>query len=649
MFPQTLNTLIRLEEDRWILWSPVCFGVGVLGYFVCLKEPPFWMFFCVSLVSLGALILRTQVCSLILRRLLGAFTLIALGFSVSAFHTERVNPHMLVVKKGPLILRATIQHCESLVRADQIVTRLILKNIQGQSALPVRVRVTLKKVDLRLHPGQQVRLTAVLLPVPEAPAPVCAPLHRQAFFQGIGAVGFVIGDVEIQKDRYANGFSVIRHRLTDRLLQGLPPPFGSLACALITGETGSLSPGTRQMFADAGIAHLLAISGLHLSIVAGFVFLGMQWVLVLVPFLRYPVHKIASLLALGFSGIYLALSGAAVPAQRAFSMTAFVMVGVLLDRRVITLRTVAFVATAILVINPSALLTASFQLSFAAVVALVSVYESWGEWIYRKGRYVRFFVSSLVSSIVAGFATMPLGMAFFHKLTLQGILTNLIAIPFMTFIVMPLALVTSFGILLGFESAFLLLWPLKGLLHLARISSTWPGAHIVAPVSVSWGFPLFVGGGLWFCLWRSPVRFGGLFVCLLGFGGMFQADCPDYWMDPEGKVFGFFDRQTKTLWISTPKKFVQTLWSEAVGARSVCLWPPNQRMPGAHGISAHWSGQTLTLFKSTGDTWTTLGPSQASAVGACNLWIDSATYLRFKGTRHPGEGRPWTSVRGEKR
>jgi len=126
---------------------------------------------------------------------------------------------------------------------------------------------------------------------------------------------------------------------------------------------------------DAGLAHVLAISRLHMVIMAGSVFWLVRALLAGVPALalRYPIKKWAAVAALLAATFYLVLSGAAVPTVRAYLMMGVVMIAVLLDRPAITMRNVALATLAILPCSPESLFDTSFQMSFAAVIGLVGL------------------------------------------------------------------------------------------------------------------------------------------------------------------------------------------------------------------------------------------------------------------------------------
>ncbi|MBL4758173.1 MAG: ComEC/Rec2 family competence protein, partial [Rhizobiales bacterium] len=146
---------------------------------------------------------------------------------------------------------------------------------------------------------------------------------------------------------------------------------------MITGDRSFISRNHVEMLRASGLAHVLAISGLHMTLVTGALFAGLRALLAFIPgiALRYPIKKIAAFAALFAGAFYLALSGANVATQRAFIMVGIMLVAILLERPAISLRNVALAALFVILWRPESVVTASFQMSFAAVTALIAAYE----------------------------------------------------------------------------------------------------------------------------------------------------------------------------------------------------------------------------------------------------------------------------------
>lgn len=672
------------ESERLLLWFPVSMGTGIIWYFSLHQEPSSGVIG--ALISLAFLfLLGVTWCSKRAFKILGWSVIgLLVGFLASFYRTHTTNPGMLACPTGARVFEGTLVAIEQTPHIPPRI-RLVLTSLEAHPPfrfpLPHKVRLLLKNADPPLNPGDRIRVRANLLPVPQGVSPLCTDLRRQAFFKGIGATGFALTQPEILKSHPASTWHLLlnrsRHHLTQLLLEGLPRPLGSIAAALMTGDTSALPSTVRQDFANAGMSHILAISGLHLSIVAGFIFLLVQRAGSLIPALalRYPLHKVAALLSIFMTFLYLILSGEGVPAKRSFVMTGFVMVAVILDRRAVSLRLVAIAATVIFLTTPEALLGASFQLSFAAVIALIACYEMGGE--IRKAYprlhppsklYTAFWygMSAGVSSLIASFATTPFAMVFFHQATLQAILSNMCAIPLVTFLIMPLAVVVCLSTLIHLETVTLPLfgYSLRALLWIAETVSTWPGACLKIPVGAPWGLGVFVVGGLWLCLWKSPIRWAGVLALIAGLWGLLTPHVPHFWIDAESKVIGFFDQKTRTLRVSSLKRgvFAQTLWADAAGAREIqemptdlssLTWPFNLRccltFTGEIPATPQPFHLILSLKPLTPEKRckgeVVIDAGDLSRGGACALWIKGPNPQDITVSyTHENRRRPWTPV-----
>ena len=286
---------------------------------------------------------------------------------------------------------------------------------------------------------------------------------------------------------------------------------GAVAAALIMGQRGSISEETLTAMRDAGLAHLLAISGLHMGLVAGLLFFTVRGSLALVAplTLQRPIKKWAALAALvGVFG-YLLLAGAPVPTQRAFVMTGLVLVGVMLDRTAISLRLVAWAAAVVLLLRPESIVGASFQMSFAAVLALVAFYEVAGAkmrvWFGGAGtlRRLALYVAGVgFTTLIAGLATLPFAIHQFNRVAVFGMAANLVAVPLTGLWIMPWAVLALVLMPVGLEAAALVPmgWGVDGMLAVAQTVAAWPGAAISVRAMPMAGLAAIVLGAAFGCV-----------------------------------------------------------------------------------------------------------------------------------------------------
>jgi competence protein ComEC len=478
--------------------------------------------------------------------------------------------------------------------------------------------------------GDRVRLRAVLQPPPGPAAPGAFDFARQAYFQRIGAVGYAVSKLTPVDGGTAQpaastawslgaviaswqtAWSRWRQVVARRVLAALPGAEGGIAAALMTGERGAIPSEVITAMRDSGLAHLLAISGLHMGLVAGWLFFGVRAALALVPAiaLRYPIKKWAAVAAMAGGLGYLLLVGATVPAQRAFVMVLLVLLAVLLDRTAISLRLVAWAAFVILAVAPAALFGASFQMSFAAVAALVASYEyaaqkGWfriganvgglpqtgapapdAAWLRRAGLYL---ASVLLTSVVAIVATAPFAIYHFNRMTWFGLAANLVAVPLTGLWIMPWALLAFILMPFGLDHLALVPmgWGIAGVIAVADAVAAWPGAVTPVAAMPPAGLALVVAGGLWLCIWRRPWRLAGLVAVAAGLLTLAMVRPPDVMVSGDGKLLGIRSA-AGDVWISSGRtaRYSAETWARRAGVAAPRVWrttAPEAEGPQADG------------------------------------------------------------------
>lgn len=529
---------LEAEQARWFLWLPVAFGLGIAAYFQMPFEPSPTT---VVVPALGALMLRAYAWRGIIGLIASAGLLaIALGCAVAKLRTEIVRAPAL----GKTLTNVQVDGFVELVepragKGQRLTLRVIGIEKLDEAERPYRVRVRTQRENAALKPGDAVRLKASLSPPPTPSLPGDYDFSRAAWFSGLGAVGFASGAVEVLETAppIPRGLAMsaaierVRQAIGQRVTAALPGEVGAIANALITGERGGISEATNQAFRDSGLYHILSISGLHMTIVAGAAFIALRVLLAAVPAiaLRYPIKKWAAVGAMLATLGYLLISGSAFATLRSYIMISIMFLAVLLDRPAIALRNVAVAALAILVIWPESLLDAGFQMSFAAVVALVSAYE----WLRDRrqggernaGLLGRGLVTSLLflggiilTTLIASIAVAPFGIYHFHNTQAFAVLANLIAIPICNLLVMPAALAAMLAMAIGLEAGPLWLMGvgIDSMVWCARGVASLPGAVGKVAAIPTLAFVLMVLGGLWLTLWRERWRHLGWIAILAG-------------------------------------------------------------------------------------------------------------------------------------
>ncbi len=547
---ETVATYFAAERERWVLWAPVLMGCGIGAYFSATSEPAIWTGPTVLVIASTVVLIARYRPNVALFG--AALAFLALGFSSAQIRSHNVSASVLERPYGPGMISGRVVHIDAFPNSTRaVLDQVSLKKLSKEKS-PDRVRIRLRAID-RPEVGSRISVFGKLLPPGRPAAPGAFDFQRYAWFLKIGAVGFAYGGVQRVESAVSDDgeslallVSRVRQRISARIRMAAPEPSGAIAAALITGDRSGIPLDIMTAMRDSGLAHLLAISGLHMGLVAAILFFGLRLVLASrEPLaLRYPIKKWAAASALLGGLAYLILSGATIPTQRAFLMTGLVLVAVIFDRTAISLRLVALAATAILLIAPESLLSASFQMSFAAVVALVAVYESGrrplGNWVsgspFRK--VVLYIAGVAVTTIVAGFATGIFGMYHFGRITHYGLLANLMAVPVTAFWIMPWAVLAMVLMPIGLEAFALapMTWGIDAVVGIAQYVAGLPLAVSLTAAMPTAGLAAAALGGLWLCLWRQRWRYVGVAGIVAGVASVYLTDKPDVLVSSDGRL-----------------------------------------------------------------------------------------------------------------
>jgi competence protein ComEC len=588
----------HLIEHGWLSqrgslfpWVPVWLGCGVGLYFALRVEPSAALLWAcgAGALLLGLMALRGRewagplllLCALVLAGVViaGARAHLVAGPVLGWRYYGPVEGRIVVIDRSASdALRLTLD-------------RVVLERMHPEK-VPDRVRVSLHGDQgvITPRPGLRVMMTAHLGPPSGPVEPGGFDFQRHAWFLGIGAIGYTRTPVlTAGKAQGAQLLFRARMALSMHVQDRLPGQVGAFAAAIMTGDRSGLSQETLQAMRISNLAHLLAISGLHMGLLAGFVFAACRLGLAALPGigLRWPIKKIAAGVAILAGAGYLGLSGGNVATERAFVMVAVMLVAVMLDRRALSLRAVAVAAVIVLCLQPEALLGPGFQMSFAATVALVAVFGWLRDAQIPLGpRWLRPVLAVVISSAVAGAATAPVAAAHFNQIAQYGLLANLMSVPLMGVLVMPAAVVAA--LLLPFGLDWVPLWVmgqgLEWILGVATRVSSWEGARglVVSPGPEV--LPLIAFGALVLVLWQGRARVVGLAPVMLGFWLWSGADRPAILVSDNGALVGVLMPEGRALSKSRGGGFVALNWLENDGDAATqedahLRWPDHSTLP----------------------------------------------------------------------
>lgn len=586
---------LQNQRERWIFWLPVPVAMGIAFYFGLRAEPPPWAGVAVSLLLLPLLhaFYRNQY---VFIPLLALF-LAAAGFASSQWRTHDVTAPVLHKRSYTVTLQGRIVAVEPQEKNYRIVLEdfEVAKGKIWQDDLPRRLRIKLKNNDTAVpQAGDRVSIRAALLPLSPPVMPGAFDFQRHAFFQGLGATGYALGNLEVLRAR-AGGeffFEKLRRQIRERIFAAIPDrDNAAMMTAFMIGEDRGISEQDWDIARKSGIAHLIAISGSHFVLIAGFPFFFVRAFLAAIPYvaLRWPIKKIAAAVAMAVSVFYMLLIGSPIPAQRAVIMTCVVMTAIMLDRNPFTLRLAVFAALLLFAVTPESLMGPSFQMSFAAVVALIAFYETTADWWKKhfrdavwSRRYALYLLGCFATSLVASLATAPFALYHFGRMPLVGgLAANMVAVPISSFVTFPVGLMSCLLMPFGLEKGPLLVAEksLDIFMSFAEIIAGWEYAGWQANSFAGILLGIMALGGLWICAWQGWIRWLGLLP--LGLACVWAAATPraDVLVSASGDLIAL-RAPDGGLWFSTltREKFVRAQWTAREGQADTTphVWPARQ-------------------------------------------------------------------------
>jgi competence protein ComEC len=545
--------LVEVGVGRLVPWLAIAFGCGTIVYFSIDQEPLPW--------AAAVLFVATAAASVLLRHRPLGFPMalgsaaFALGFAVPTIKCAIIAHPVLSAPVWNTDIAGFVEIREVRERSDRITLRV--ERIAGPrlDEKLERIRVSLRK-GTAPSVGSFVELKARLTPPLEPLRPGGYDFARDMYFQRIGASGFALGHIRSAEPPHAPTFALryamiidgMRAAVDKRMHAVLPGDKGSIASALITGTRDAISTQVNDAMYISGLGHVLSISGYHMAVVAGIIFFAIRALFALLPAFanRHPIKKWAALAALVVAAFYLLLSGAEVATQRSFIMIAIVLLGVIVDRQTLTFRSITVAALGVLLLAPEAVVHPSFQMSFAATLALVAGYQQGLPWMSKGGETPlaarialwggREIVGLTLVSLLAGTATIPYTAYHFHRISPYGVIANLVAMPVVSAWVMPWGILGLLAMPLGLDGPC---WWLMGLgidwmTAVALWVTTIPGALGRMAAFGTGPLLLCTAGLVVLCLLKTPLRFAGSLLIGCAVVLMIRAPQPDVLIAADG-------------------------------------------------------------------------------------------------------------------
>ncbi len=631
--------VLAAQRDRWLLWLPVAAIAGAAYWLTAPAEPPLVVS---CALAAGAMALSVLLAAWPSARIGGlwaalraalagvlAFVAFAgLGAVAAGVRAKLAAQPVLAAPLDGARLEGWIAAREGGARPR---LRILVRALEGAPTPPRYVRVSAADIGA-LDAGRAVRCRASLR-APDGPlAPGAYDFARRAYFERLGATGFVwgrcrpalFGPPPDWRDRLALRIAAMRGDLAATIIAAAPGRGGAIAAALIAGDESVIDADTNKALRDSGLGHVLSVSGLHMGIVGGLVFGAIATFLALIPpiALRWPVKKLAAATALVALALYLVISGSSVPAIRSFVMACVAFGAILLDRPAISMRGLALATLIVVLLFPESVLEPGFQMSFAATAALVAAFEANQrpardalptpgpligalQWLARTGGVI------LLTSLVAGFATDPFALYHFQRFSAYGLVANLAMAPIISFVVAPAAAIAAVLAPFGLADAPLDIMG-RALDLIARIGASFaerPEAVLAFPQPPPSFLCLSSLAIVWACAWRGALRWGGLAWAALAVGLYIAAPQPVLAFDSDLRAV--FAREDGA-WTLAAVRGRSTFARDRVGAmlgltpaRAQNLAPPQSCI----GVDCTWrtpSGRAVMLVR-----------DEAGFAGAC--------------------------------
>lgn len=607
------------EKPRHFLAYAACFPLGIAAYFSLDSEPRWeWMLGLVpGLAAASAGLWRRGR----LRPVIVALLIAAIGAAWACAYTALHDTTVLDRAMDPRPVSGTVGDVERTEHGLRLtLEHPTIKGLAPEET-PARIRLglRLKQGALLAFPpvGSKVELLAGLLP-PMGPAmPHGFDFARYFFFRGIGAVGYGLPPWKqleaTAQEGLAQRFANWRIGLTERIIATLGPQNGPIAAGLITGEDKAIQEADYETLKAANLYHIIAISGGHMVVISGMLFLLLRLATLCLPGrwrYRPAMKSLAAAATLLLVTAYLFVTGMPPSAVRAYVMIALVLLAVLLRRQVDPMRSLMVAAVLMLAFDPSDLFEPGFQLSFVATLAIVALVERMflraGMQEHWSRRAARVVLASMLVSFVAEAATAPLVIAQFNQFSAYGILANLLATPLVSLCMMPLVGMFFLLLPLGLEGVTLqaLDVTIDAMRWIATTIAALPGAQRFMPSLPGWGVALFVLGLLWFCIWQQRPRWLGVPVMLAGVASMVLVPLPDLLVGPELKQVALRTPQGYVLARGRADAMVPELWAHALG---------HKELPRAPKQGAAWRCDALGCVATIGAVRVAM-PEQAAAL-----------------------------------
>lgn len=570
-----LRYLILQELVRYPLYLPFFISIGICLFFGLESDPSpllIYAFGGVGIIfGIGLFYYRLNHIGL-------AVLALALGLYCSQLRVEFAKHEVLAQPMDDVFVEGVVYN----IIDKEKTGKLVLSDVMyGEDYTQLKKFSSLLQVAIRMPTnnfqiGDKVMLYANIMPPPKPVVPNGFNYGFYAYFRNIGAIGVAVSNPEIlNSENKASIIQSIRQSIKDKLFAVMDKQAASVAAALIIGDTKSISDKDFTAIRTSGIAHIIAISGLHIVTIVTLVFFASRFLLGSIPRIasRYDLKKLAAICSIIMSLGYLLISGMPVSAQRAFMMSTIVMIAIIIDRNPDAMRSLTIAGTLILLFTPENLFSPSFQMSFAACYGLIAAYvfssqvlsflDSFGKF----AKYGRYFLSLILASLVAAAITTPFVIYHFNQFSTYSLFSNIMVIPLTDFLIMPSAALATLLMPFGFEYLPLKLMEIgiNLMIRLAYFISSLPSSSLHIPSFSHIGIGLMSIALFLLCVMCTRLRLAALLLIIFPLYELYKYERPDIILDAKGKLFAIWNQDHYEFSSLIAARFMRKAWQQHYG------------------------------------------------------------------------------------
>ncbi|MCE2992312.1 MAG: ComEC family competence protein [Candidatus Jidaibacter sp.] len=570
---QNIKELLELELEEIYLLSPIFIGIGIVIFFHLPSDPSLASCFLpLVITSLLAYLYRNN---LILLRSFIAMCIVSLGFLACELRVLSIDSPRIKKQLEYVELTGTIAQIIDTPDARKfLLDNLEIEDLDKENT-PKYVRIALKSDISGFTIGDHVQFKTTLIPPPYPSFIGGFNFAEYTYFKEIGAIGYATSRPRLISSNNLSNLSkhinAFRNQIGKRIETRIDATSASIALALLIGDTSKIPAQELSMIRISGIAHIIAISGLHVVIIVGLIFFSFRFLLTRIPYMinHYDLKKISAAIGILGSFFYLIIAGAPISAQRAFIMSSLTLFAIIIDRKSNPMRSVATAAIIILLLTPENLFTPSLQMSFAACISLIAGYAATTNLLKAySSKFGGYILGIVISTLLAGSATTPFVIYHFNQFSTYSLITNLFAIPLTNFIIMPLGVASLLLMPINLDWLTLppMAWAIDAMVWIATKVSMLPEASLRISSYSAGGIGLIALGGAMLCMMSTKLRILGIPLIIVGSltnMQIFKSPSPDLMFDSRGKLFAIKIDDTHYFSNKVSARFVRKTWEQA--------------------------------------------------------------------------------------